>query len=229
MSTTVSLENICKTFQEGTATRAVLQDLSMQVHAGETVALLGASGSGKSTLLNVVSGLTTVDSGTVVVDGVDLTKLKAEERTLFRREKIGFIFQFFHLLPTLTVGENLRLPLQLNGRDTAENRSRVRDLLESVGLSSRHETFPDRLSGGEQQRVAVCRALAHEPSVILADEPTGNLDGETAQDVLSLVLKLSKESGAALLLVTHSESVAAQCERTLRLEQGRFVERVAAT
>ena len=194
----------------------------MQVEAGETVALLGSSGSGKSTLLNIISGLTSSDSGKVEVAGTDLATLSQKERTLFRREKIGFVFQFFHLIPTLTVEENLRLPLQLNGMDDNEGAQRVQELLARVGLESRASTFPDRLSGGEQQRVAVCRALVHSPPVILADEPTGNLDGQTADDVLNLILELAKENGATLLVVTHSEAVAKLCQRVFRLVDGHF-------
>ena len=195
----------------------------MRIEGAETVALLGASGSGKSTLLNIVSGLTVADSGTVRVAGSELTRMTAAERTLFRGRQVGFVFQFY-LIPTLTVEENLRLPLQLNDSDDPQGRARVNDLLARVGLIDRKNTFPDRLSGGEQQRVAVCRALVHQPPVILADEPTGNLDGETAQEVLQLVLELGRESGAALLIVTHSEEVAAQCGRTLRIVEGQFAD-----
>lgn len=222
--TTVSLEKVCKSFQEGTSSRSVLADLDMQVESGKTVALLGASGSGKSTLLNIMSGLTASDSGTVKIAGTDLSTLDQKERTLFRRQKIGFVFQFFHLIPTLTVEENLRLPLQLNGVDDEAGLVRVGQLLSRVGLDHRASTFPDRLSGGEQQRVAVCRALIHSPPVILADEPTGNLDGQTAEDVLDLVLELAQENSATLLIVTHSEAVAGKCQRLYRLVDGQFLE-----
>lgn len=222
MTSVISLKDVHKTYLEGSANRCVLRGLSMDVNSGETVALLGASGSGKSTLLNIVSGLTQPDSGSVLVAGDELSGLSAKERTLFRRKKVGFVFQFFHLIPTLTVEENLRLPLQLNGMDDESGRTRVRELLKRVGLEDRAATFPDRLSGGEQQRVAVCRALVHNPPVILADEPTGNLDGETAQEVLQLILKLGTDSGAAMLVVTHSEDVAQCCARTLRVVDGKF-------
>jgi len=218
----VSLEDVCKNYSEGTADRAVLTGLSMQIEAGETVALVGASGSGKSTLLNIVSGLSTADSGSVRVVGTDLTALSSRERTLFRRRNIGFIFQFFHLVPTLTVEENIRLPLQLLGKQGESKSKRVFELLERVGLADRAETFPDRLSGGEQQRVAVCRALVQQPPVILADEPTGNLDGPAADDVLNLILELCQESEATLLVVTHSLAVAEKCRRTYRLVNGQF-------
>jgi putative ABC transport system ATP-binding protein len=194
----------------------------MQVDSGETVALLGASGSGKSTLLNIISGLVVPDSGTVSVADVDLPSLSAERRTFFRRRQIGFVFQFFHLIPTLTVLENLRLPLQLNNKDDESGVERACRLLGRVGLEERADSFPDRLSGGEQQRVAICRALVHKPPVVLADEPTGNLDGQTAADVLNLILELAVEEQTALIVVTHSEAVAEQCGRTVRLVEGRL-------
>ena len=194
----------------------------MEVASGEAVALLGASGSGKSTLLNIISGLVVPDSGSVLVDNVELSELSAEARTLFRRERIGFVFQFFHLIPTLTVMENLRLPLQLNDKDDEAGSERARSLLERVGLAERADSFPDRLSGGEQQRVAICRALVHQPPVVLADEPTGNLDGKTAEEVLKLVLDLASEEKVALVVVTHSESVAEQCSRIVRMAEGKL-------
>lgn len=222
MTTTVSLENVRKSYLEGTELRPVLSDLSLRIDSGETVALLGVSGSGKSTLLNLISGLVVPDAGIVEVLGRDLGELNSHERTLFRRYHIGFVFQFFHLVPTLTVEENVRLPLQLKGTDGAEERERVRNLLERVGLLKRSNTFPDRLSGGEQQRVAVCRALIHRPELVLADEPTGNLDHHTAEEVLTLLLELSREHRATLLIVTHSDLIAQRCDRTIRLEQGRL-------
>lgn len=222
MTATVSLDNLCKSYQEGTSRREVLSGLTMEVGSGEAVALLGASGSGKSTLLNIISGLVIPDSGSVLVDNVELSKLSAEARTLFRRERIGFVFQFFHLIPTLTVMENLRLPLQLNGKDDEAGAERAQSLLERVGLADRADSFPDRLSGGEQQRVAICRALVHQPPVVLADEPTGNLDGKTADEVLKLVLDLTSEEKVALVVVTHSESVAEQCSRIVRMAEGRL-------
>ena len=222
MTATVSLDNLCKSYQEGTSRREVLSGLTMEVASGEAVALLGASGSAKSTLLNIISGLVIPDSGSVLVDNVELSKLSAEARTLFRRERIGFVFQFFHLIPTLTVMENLRLPLQLNGKDDEAGAERARSLLERVGLADRADSFPDRLSGGEQQRVAICRALVHQPPVVLADEPTGNLDGKTANEVLKLVLDLTSEEKVALVVVTHSESVAEQCSRIVRMAEGRL-------
>ena len=192
----------------------------MQAARGETVALLGASGSGKSTLLNVLAGLTVPDSGSVNVAGSELTSLDEEQRTLFRRRSIGFVFQFFHLVPTLTVRENLRLPLQLNGLESEAELARLEGLLERVGLADRADQLPDRLSGGEQQRVAVCRAVIHRPPILLADEPTGNLDVASAERILQLLFELSRETESTLLVVTHARSVADLCDRILRMDDG---------
>jgi putative ABC transport system ATP-binding protein len=186
--------------------------------------VLGPSGSGKSTLLNLVSGIDRPDGGWVEVGGVRLTGLGERERTLVRRREIGFVFQFFHLLPTLTVRENLLLPLELRGRVGPAERERARALLARVGLEGRADAFPDRLSGGEQQRVAVARALVHEPALVLADEPTGNLDPDTGARALDLLEELVREHGRTLLAVTHSRDLATRADRVLRVEHGRLVE-----
>jgi putative ABC transport system ATP-binding protein len=220
LTATVSLSNVSKSYDEGESRRPVLQNLDFQAMPGETVALLGASGCGKSTLLNLISGLTVPDSGSVTVAGTSLQGLGEEARTLFRRRFIGFVFQFFHLVPTLTVEENLRLPLQLNGLESKDQLARLSGMLERVGLKDRAGQLPDRLSGGEQQRVAVCRALVHRPAVLLADEPTGNLDGPAAGVVLDLLFDLAREAGSTLLMVTHSLKVAALCQRVERVEGG---------
>jgi len=196
----------------------------MDFRRGEMVALLGPSGSGKSTLLNLVSGIDAPDGGSVEVEGTELTRMGERDRTLFRRRHIGFVFQFFNLLPTLTVEENLLLPFELTGRVGEEERSRARALLERVGLGDRGETFPDRLSGGEQQRVAVARAVVHSPTLVLADEPTGNLDVETGSRVLDLLEELVRKSGTTLLLVTHAPEVASRADRILTLRGGKLVE-----
>jgi putative ABC transport system ATP-binding protein len=193
------------------------------VRRGERVAVLGPSGSGKSTLLNLVSGIDLPDDGVVRIGGVDLTALSEHERTLFRRRHLGFVFQFFNLLPTLTVMENLLLPLELKGTVGADEEDRAERLLEAVGLASRAEAFPDRLSGGEQQRVAVARALVHEPTLVLADEPTGNLDEDTAQLVADLLGRLVGDRSHTLLVVTHSRALAGRMDRVLRLDHGRLV------
>jgi putative ABC transport system ATP-binding protein len=220
----VDIRGVSKSFDEGGRRRDVLAEVDLSVGEGELVALVGRSGSGKSTLLNVIAGIDRPGAGTVTVDGVTVSALGERERTLFRRNHLGFVFQFFNLLPTLTVAENVRLPLELTGR-TAGAAAAVAALLEAVGLGDRGQAFPDRLSGGEQQRVAVARALVHQPSLILADEPTGALDAETGQAVLRILLDLARGKGRTVLLVTHSAEVARAADRVLTLESGRLVAR----
>ncbi|HZW60025.1 MAG TPA: ABC transporter ATP-binding protein, partial [Woeseiaceae bacterium] len=183
----------------------------------------GRSGSGKSTLLNLISGIDTPDSGTVTIDGRDLTGLTERDRTLFRRRHIGFVYQAFNLVPTLTVFDNVSLVLELNRVAASLRQARVTELLEATGLGGRATSYPDILSGGEQQRVAIARALAHRPGVLLADEPTGNLDDRTAATVLDLLERLRHEQGATMLVATHSATVAARCDRVLELQHGRLV------
>jgi putative ABC transport system ATP-binding protein len=218
------LEQLSKSYQEGERTRIVLKDASVTFARGEFVAILGKSGSGKSTLLNVISGIDRVDSGTVWFGTQNLTSLDDQQRTLFRRSKIGFIFQFFNLIPTLTVWENVVLPLELNGLVKPNDYRRAEGLLEAVELLDRRKTFPDRLSGGEQQRIAIARALAHDPLLILADEPTGNLDEDTGRRVMHLLDRLTRESNKTMLLVTHSNDAAAFADRVLRLGEGHLVD-----
>jgi putative ABC transport system ATP-binding protein len=203
-------------YREGERTREVLHGVNLEAFAGECIALVGRSGSGKSTLLNLVSGIETPLAGRVVVNGRDLTRMNERERTLFRRRHIGFVYQFFNLLPTLTVLENLLLPLELNRRD----HGRARTLLAEVGLADRAGAFPDRLSGGEQQRVAIARALVHEPCLVLADEPTGNLDADTGRRILDLLINLVRRNSGLLLIVTHAREVAASADRILVLKDG---------
>jgi len=193
------------------------------IAAGERVAILGPSGSGKSTLLNVISGIDLPDAGTVRVGEVDLTGLDERGRTIFRRERLGFVFQFFNLIPTLTVLENLLLPLELNGRLGAEERMRAEDLLGAVGLGDRAGAFPDLLSGGEQQRVAVARAIVHRPRLVLADEPTGNLDEDTGRTVMGILDDLVDRDALTLLVVTHSRELASRMDRVLRVRHGKVV------
>jgi putative ABC transport system ATP-binding protein len=200
----------------------VLQHASATISRGEFVAILGRSGSGKSTLLNLISGIDLADGGAVWLDGQDLTQLNERRRTLLRRQKIGFVFQFFNLIPTLTVWENVVLPLELNGVNGSEKRSQADALLNAVGLLDRRTAFPDRLSGGEQQRVAIARALVHDPPLVLADEPTGNLDEETSRGVLALLDRLTRHAGRTLILVTHSADAAASADRILRLRNGQL-------
>ena len=220
----IRLEHLTKSYQEGTHTRCVLCDLSVTFAQGEFVAILGKSGSGKSTLLNLISGIDRADDGSVWINGQDLTALDENQRTLFRRRKIGFVFQFFNLIPTLTVMENVVLPLELNGMAKEDAHRRAGLMLEAVGLLDRAQTFPDRLSGGEQQRVAIARALVHDPLLVLADEPTGNLDEETGRQVLELLDRLTRQAGKNLIMVTHSSDAAALADRVLHLREGKLVE-----
>ncbi|MEM7416913.1 MAG: ABC transporter ATP-binding protein [Gemmatimonadota bacterium] len=217
----IELIDVHKSYSEGGRTHGVLTGASASIEAGARVAVLGPSGSGKSTLLNLVSGIDLPDAGMVRVAGRDLAELEERERTLFRREHVGFVFQFFNLIPTLTVEENLALPLELNGVD---ERARIRDLLTEVGLADRADSFPDRLSGGEQQRVAIARALIHRPALILADEPTGNLDQETGAVVVELLERLVQEAGATLVVVTHARTLADRMDRIVRVDHGQLVE-----
>ncbi len=218
------LDGVERAYPEGDRVRSVLRGASASVAPGEFVALLGPSGSGKSTLLNLVSGIDRPDAGTVEVAGVALHELDDRARTLFRRDRIGFVFQFFNLIPTLTVLENLLLPVELRGEVSAQDRARALELLERVELADRAGAWPDRLSGGEQQRVAVARALVHRPALVLADEPTGNLDSATGARILDLLDELLRASGTTLLAVTHAREVAARMDRVLTLHEGRIVE-----
>jgi putative ABC transport system ATP-binding protein len=220
----VEILDLRKGYEEGGREHVVLDGASARIAAGERVAILGPSGSGKSTLLNLISGIDRPDSGSVRIAGVDLTALSEVERTRFRRKHIGFVFQFYNLLPTLTVVENLLLPLELKGGAGTDATDRARALLERVGLTNRADAFPDRLSGGEQQRVALARALVHEPELVLADEPTGNLDEEMAASVTDLIVELLEKEHGTLVVVTHSRTLAARMDRVLQLHHGRLVE-----
>ncbi|WP_018231283.1 ABC transporter ATP-binding protein [Thioalkalivibrio thiocyanodenitrificans] len=215
----IRLESVTRRYREGARSRCVLDGVNARVAPGEIVALLGRSGSGKSTLLNLIAGIDLPDEGRIRVEGRDIAAMDERSRTLFRRHRIGFIYQFFNLIPTLTVAENVALPLELAGHP---DRGRVSRLLEALGLAGRANDDPDRLSGGEQQRVALARALIHEPTVLLADEPTGNLDAETGEQVMGLLVRLVRERGATLVLVTHSAEVAAVADRVWRLADGRI-------
>lgn len=218
----IRLEGLCKSYQEGGQERVVLDRASARFARGELVAVVGRSGSGKSTLLNLISGIDRPDAGTVSINGQNLTGLDERRRTLFRRNHIGFVFQFFNLIPTLTVWENVTLPLELSGELDGLGRERAEGLLEAVGLLDRRQAFPDRLSGGEQQRVALARALAHDPLLVLADEPTGNLDEATSTAILALLDRLTRQAGKNLIVVTHSAEAAGVADRVLCLQGGRF-------
>jgi putative ABC transport system ATP-binding protein len=216
----VIVDRLRKVYQSHGTRQVVLEALSFTLDRGEMVALLGESGSGKTTLLNLMSGIDTPDSGLVLFDGVAVHGLGEPARTLLRRERIGFVFQFFNLIPTLTVAENITLPLQLLGRSPQTSREQVARLLEETGLAGTGERYPETLSGGEQQRAAIARALVHEPALLLADEPTGNLDEKNARRIIELLTGLVRSKGATLLLVTHSEAVARSADRILLLRHG---------
>ena len=218
----IQARGLCRRFREGAREHIVLDGVDLDIRRGETVALRGRSGSGKSTLLNLIGGIDAPDAGSVTVAGIDLTGLAERERTLFRRKHIGFIYQAFNLVPTLNVADNVRLVLELNKVPAVEASARIDDLLGAVGLLDRAESFPDVLSGGEQQRVAIARALCHEPTVLLADEPTGNLDDASADVVLTLLDELVRSSGHTMLIATHSVHVASHCDRVLELHNGRL-------
>ena len=224
----LTLRQLSRNFTEGARVHRVLAGVEAQVGTGETVAIMGRSGSGKSTLLNLISGIDRPDSGSVHVDGLEVSALGEPARTLFRRAHIGFVYQFFNLIPTLDVAENVRLVLELNGVGGAAARTRSLAALAAVGLAARARSAVDDLSGGEQQRVAIARALVHEPQLLLADEPTGNLDEESAREVLPLLLSLTRARAATLLIVTHDTALAQQADRVLELRDGRLHPRVAA-
>ena len=225
----ICLQNVSKSYIEGNVTRQVLLDAQASFLFGEFVAILGKSGSGKSTLLNLISGIDLVDKGSIWINGQQVTSMSELNRTLFRRKNIGFIFQFFNLIPTLTCLENVSLPLELNGVDPAEARTHAIELLTAVGLPDRQLTYPENLSGGEQQRVAIARALVHDPLLVLADEPTGNLDEETGSQILVLLDRLTRKAGKNLILVTHNLETAALSDRILYLKDGKLITNEAST
>lgn len=225
----IVLDRLSKWFEEAGTRRLVLDNVNASFGRGEFVVLLGKSGSGKSTLLNLLGGIDTPSQGTIHIDGQDITNLDERSRTLFRRRNIGFIFQFYNLLPTLTVIENILLPLELNNRAGAAGKQHAMELLERVGLADRAKTYPDKLSGGEQQRVAIARALVHDPLLILADEPTGNLDVDTGRQVLELLDSLTRQAGKNLLMVTHSTDVIGMADRVFYIREARLVEETPAT
>jgi len=218
----LSAHALTKSYLQGQRRLSVLDALDLNIEAGERVALLGRSGSGKSTLLNLLGGIDAPDSGTICIKGTQLQDLDERQRTLFRRQHVGYIYQAFNLIPTLTAQENVALPLELNGYSLPDAASGAADILGQVGLSEHLSVFPDQLSGGEQQRVAIARALVHQPTLVLADEPTGNLDAETGQQVLSLLENLLADRRHGLFIVTHSAAVAKRADRVLTLVAGRL-------
>lgn len=224
MSPLIQIQNLRKEFNEGASTRMVIHDINIEFTEGEFIVLLGQSGSGKSTLLNLISGIEKPTVGTVLIKNTAITELSERACTLFRRDNIGFIFQFFNLIATLTVLENITLPLELAGKKGKELEKLGLSLLEKVGLADRYNAFPDQLSGGQQQRVAIARALLHQPMLLLADEPTGNLDEETGGKVLNLLLELTRGANKTLIMATHNQEIASLANRVLRMQDGRLQE-----
>lgn len=220
----VELKKVSKKFSEGNTKHIVLNNFDLKIEKGEIIILLGKSGSGKSTLLNIISGIDIPDAGSVTIGGTDITKLSEKDRTLVRRNSIGFIFQFFNLIPTLTVKENLQLPLELTNAGNQEERINL--ILSEIGLLERSETYPDKLSGGEQQRIAIARALIHNPDIILADEPTGNLDYDTGLQIVDLLDRVVKQKGKTMIMVTHSKDVMGLADRVYSLREGRLTETI---
>ncbi len=214
----IAIEKVNLSYTAGDTLVPVLNDASMNVDAGQSVAIVGPSGSGKTSLLLVLTGLETPDSGTVVFDGSSLHELSNDQRADIRRDSIGIVFQGFHLIPSLTARENVALPLDIAGVTGARNRAA--ELLDRVGLGHRLDHYPNAMSGGERQRVAIARALIHQPALIVADEPTGNLDNQTGDAVADLLFELNNENNATLLLVTHDSALASRCQRQVRLQEG---------
>ncbi|HET7775203.1 MAG TPA: ABC transporter ATP-binding protein [Azospira sp.] len=217
----VEVVGLGKTVSNGDASLTILHDIEFTVRAGETVAIVGASGSGKSTLLGLLAGLDSPSSGSVSLDGHDLNRLDEDARARLRGQMLGFVFQSFQLLPSLTAEENVMLPMELAG--IREAAPKARQWLQRVGLGQRLRHYPKHLSGGEQQRVALARAFALEPKLVLADEPTGNLDGSTGHQIIDLMFALNADQGTTLVLVTHDEEIAARCGRRLRMQDGRLL------
>ncbi|MBI3731982.1 MAG: ABC transporter ATP-binding protein [Chloroflexi bacterium] len=222
--TLIRIAHVSKRYQEGDRERVVLADVEAAFGAGEHIAIVGRSGSGKSTLLNLLAGLDLPSAGEIWIGGDCISRFSDRARTLFRRDHIGFIFQFFNLISTLTVRENVVLTAELSGWKPPAARAQTDRLLDAVGLLDRAQTFPDKLSGGEQQRVAIARALCADPPLILADEPTGNLDADTGAQVMGLLTALARERGKTLIVVTHSSEVSALADRIFRLDHGRLLE-----
>lgn len=212
-------ENLSKHYGKGESLVRALDNVDLEINEGEFVAIIGKSGSGKSTLLHMIGGLDIPTSGKVYIDNKNIFTLKEEELAVFRRRKIGFIFQSYNLIPSLNVWENVVLPIGLDGREVDE--SFIKELLKSLGLENKHDVLPNTLSGGQQQRVAIARALATRPAIILADEPTGNLDSKTSDEVMSILKFMSKKYSQTLVMITHDDSIAQMADRVIFIEDGR--------
>ncbi len=214
-------EKLIKTYGQGEAQVQALKGVDLSVNKGEFLSIVGTSGSGKSTLLHMLGGLDRPTSGKVIIDGKDIFSLKDEELTIFRRRKIGFVFQAFNLVPVMSVYENIVLPIELDGDKV--DQTFVDEIIETLGLTSKKKAYPSQLSGGQQQRVAIARALAAAPAIILADEPTGNLDSKTTQDVMSLLKVTSQKYSQTIVMITHNDEIAQLADRTIRIEDGLIV------
>ena len=222
----IELREVSKTVMSGSEPLTILQPLTLRVHRGKFVAIVGPSGSGKSTLLGLIAGLDAPSSGSVMIDGTDITRLGEDDLAKLRGEKIGFVFQFFHLIPSLTAYENVAVPMEIAG--APEIRRRAEALLEEVGLTGRSHHYPTQLSGGEQQRVALARALANDPPIVLADEPTGNLDTANGRHIMELLRNIHQVRGTTIVLVTHDTELAAIADTRLIMRDGRVVDRLGA-
>ena len=222
MGNIIEVKNVCKSFgDKGNRTR-VLDNISLTVAESEFISLMGASGSGKSTLLYLIGGLDTPDSGDILLEGKDISKMRDRELSKLRREGMGFVFQFFNLVQNLSVEDNILLPMVMDGKDPKKYRDRLDVILETVGLSDKRKSYPNQLSGGQQQRCAIARAVIYEPKILLADEPTGNLDSRNGREIMELFSRINKEKGITILMVTHSAECAAFSERVITLCDGKI-------
>ena len=221
----LTVKNLTKSFTDASGVVTALKDVSLTVKTGEFASIIGKSGSGKSTLLSMLGALDIPTSGSIEVDGVDIAKLSASQQTAYRAKKIGFVFQYYNLIPNLTALENVTLALEFGGMPASKRKARAEQLLDSVGLTAEEQLRkPSRLSGGQQQRVSIARALANQPAIVLADEPTGNLDSETGKKIFDLLHKLSRSENTTILAVTHDMDIAGKTDRTFKLKDGKIVE-----
>lgn len=222
MENIIEIKDICKSFGEKDNRTQVLNNISLTAGKGEFISLMGASGSGKSTLLYLLGGLDTPDSGEIFLDGRDISKMRDKELSRLRREGLGFVFQFFNLVQNLTVEDNILLPLVMDGKSPKKYRERLNGILETVGLSDKRKSYPNQLSGGQQQRCAVARAVIYEPHILLADEPTGNLDSKSGSEIMELFSRINKDKDITILMVTHSAECAAYSDRVITLSDGQI-------
>lgn len=222
MENIIEIKDVCKSFGEKDNRTQVLNNISLTAGKGEFISLMGASGSGKSTLLYLLGGLDTPDSGEIFLDGRDISKMRDKELSRLRRERLGFVFQFFNLVQNLTVEDNILLPLVMDGKKPKKYRERLNGILETVGLSDKRKSYPNQLSGGQQQRCAVARAVIYEPKILLADEPTGSLDSKNGGEIMELFSRINKDKGITILMVTHSPECAAYSDRVIMLSDGQI-------